>query len=496
MPFLELSRVSFAHSGAVPLFDDLSLRFESGWTGVVGPNGGGKTTLLCLLAGDLEPDAGEVHRNPRGLQPRLCAQTVEIRPPAVEQLAQDGAAGRLRSQLALEPEDLERWATLSPGERKRWQMGAALHCEPGALLLDEPSNHLDAHGRRRLLEALREFPGVGVLVSHDRLLLDELTRATLRVGAGPPRLWRGVYAVARASWEREEAEELQAYQRLQGERRKERRRLADARRRTEQAEARRRRKLRRAGPKDIDTRKRLSWTRRRSAEARNARDAHLARARLGRLDESARAFDLHKALGRELFVDWQEAPVGRLFCLDCEALQAGPVVLARDVHLDVERDQRIHLQGPNGAGKTTLLEALLGAARVPRERLLYLPQAFDAAARGRLLAELLEAPGAEQGRVLAIVAALGVDPEALLLSAAPSPGEARKLALAFGLARQVWGLVLDEPTNHLDLPSIERLEAALSAYPGALVLVSHDARFAERLTARSWQLENGRLRVE
>jgi ATPase subunit of ABC transporter with duplicated ATPase domains len=86
-----------------------------------------------------------------------------------------------------------------------------------------------------------------------------------------------------------------------------------------------------------------------------------------------------------------------------------------------------------------------------------------------------------------------VDPEALLLSAAPSPGEARKLALAFGLARRVWALVVDEPTNHLDLPSIERLEEALAGYPGALVLVSHDAEFARRLTNRSWSFEGGRV---
>jgi ATPase subunit of ABC transporter with duplicated ATPase domains len=94
------------------------------------------------------------------------------------------------------------------------------------------------------------------------------------------------------------------------------------------------------------------------------------------------------------------------------------------------------------------------------------------------------------------VAALGVDPESLLESERPSPGEARKLALASGLARQVWGLLLDEPTNHLDLPSIERLEAALAAYPGALLLVSHDEAFAQQLCDERWVFEDGELRVE
>jgi ATPase subunit of ABC transporter with duplicated ATPase domains len=78
---------------------------------------------------------------------------------------------------------------------------------------------------------------------------------------------------------------------------------------------------------------------------------------------------------------------------------------------------------------------------------------------------------------------------------APSPGEARKLALAFGLARQVWALVLDEPTNHLDLPSIERLEAALSEYPGALVIATHDDAFAGRCTDTVWEIRDGRIFV-
>jgi ATPase subunit of ABC transporter with duplicated ATPase domains len=97
---------------------------------------------------------------------------------------------------------------------------------------------------------------------------------------------------------------------------------------------------------------------------------------------------------------------------------------------------------------------------------------------------------------MALVAALGVEPRALLESARPSPGEARKLALALGLSRQVYACLLDEPTNHLDLPSIERLEEALAAYPGALLLVTHDARLAARCTNVRWRIESRRVVVE
>jgi ATPase subunit of ABC transporter with duplicated ATPase domains len=95
--------------------------------------------------------------------------------------------------------------------------------------------------------------------------------------------------------------------------------------------------------------------------------------------------------------------------------------------------------------------------------------------------------------VLSIVAALGVAPDRLLATARPSPGEARKLLIARGLGSQAWGLVLDEPTNHLDLPALERLEAALAAYPGALLLVTHDDAFARACTTSRWRIEGGRI---
>ncbi len=94
---------------------------------------------------------------------------------------------------------------------------------------------------------------------------------------------------------------------------------------------------------------------------------------------------------------------------------------------------------------------------------------------------------------MTILAALGVDPERVLASRASSPGETRKLHMAFGLATYAWALVLDEPTNHLDLPSIERLEQALFGLPGALLLVSHDIKFASACCATSWEIRDQRL---
>jgi ATPase subunit of ABC transporter with duplicated ATPase domains len=492
-----LSRVSFSHSDSVPLIVDLDLQIDTGWTGVVGPNGAGKTTLLELLAGDREPDTGSVRFHPPALRRLLCPQTVDRCTPEVSLLAKasEGEARRIRGQLGLEPHELERWSGLSPGERKRWQVGAALSSDPDLLLLDEPTNHLDADARSRLIAALRGFRGIGIVVSHDRTLLDALTTRTIRFDHGGIRCWRGSYAGARVDWEREEREQLAAYQKLQSEKKKLRRRLADTRQKRAVAEGRMRTSKRMKSARDADARGRFKAKRRRSAEVGLGRETHKLRGKLDRIAEQARAFDFYKTLGRSLAVDYVPSPAPRLMSLEIDELCAGDAVLLREVQVQVARESRIHVAGPNGAGKTTLVGRLMGALRVPASRVLYLPQELTPSRELALLEELRESAAPEQGRVLSIVAALGVDPEALLASARPSPGEARKLALAFGLARQVWALVVDEPTNHLDLPSIERIEAALADYPGALVIVTHDEAFARRCTDTVWELRDGRIRV-
>ncbi len=173
---LRLVRVDFAYRESVSILSGVSLDLGPGWTAVVGANGGGKTTLLRLLAGELRPDAGAIERHSPSALVHLCRQRVDDAGSAVGDFAAswERAAIRLRARLDLEPEMLERWSTLSPGQRKRWQIGAALHARPDALLLDEPTNHLDGEARTRLVDALSHYRGTGVLVSHDRALIDEL----------------------------------------------------------------------------------------------------------------------------------------------------------------------------------------------------------------------------------------------------------------------------------------------------------------------------------
>jgi ATPase subunit of ABC transporter with duplicated ATPase domains len=497
MPAITLSRVSFGYTSSTPLFEDVDVQLDRGWTGLVGPNGAGKTTLLCLLSGAFEPDSGSIHAQPADLRVRLCPQRVEQQSDGIDRLAEalDGVAQRVRGELRLERGDLERWGTLSPGERKRWQVGAALAAEPGLLLLDEPTNHLDAEARALLTRALRQFDGIGVLVSHDRDFLNALTESTLRCFAGQVRLYRGSYARARSSWEHEERARDDAYERIKGEERKLRRRLQDRREKRSRMQRSRRTTPLAAGAREHDASSSFRSARRRSPAISLAREMKVLGGAIDRTAEKREAFSFDRELGSSLFVDYQPAPASVLLGLKTDSLEVPGRVLLEGIDVQVRRESRIRVTGPNGAGKTTLLRALVEAGRVPQERLLHLPQELDASQETALMDEVQRLSLDDRGRVLTVVAALGVDPERLLASRRPSPGEARKLMLAFGLGRRVWGLLLDKPTNHMDLPSVERLETALGAYPGALVLVTHDETFARACTASEWRLAGRRIEV-
>jgi ATPase subunit of ABC transporter with duplicated ATPase domains len=478
---VRLHDVSFSHSDAVELLAGVELQLEPGWTGMVGPNGSGKSTLLRLIAGELPPTTGSVRCDGPVV---VCPQTAERCTPEIVAFAQatSGEARRWIGQLRLSVDALARWPTLSPGERKRWQIGAALAQEPTVLLLDEPTNHLDTAGGALLLSALKRFSGIGVLVSHDRALLDALTFQTVRVAHGSAEPWPGPYSQAREAWEAERAHRAGERERAKS-RHRELTAQLDRTRREQAAISRQVSAGARAkGKHDHDARTLGAKTRVAWAEARRGREVGLLRREVARAEDAIAPFEPDPQLGRSVFLGYEPAPRSLLAATD-------------DGALTVAREDRVWISGPNGAGKTTLVRRLLDGLRIPAERMLHLPQELSEAAARETLARVRRLTPELRGRVLSLVAALGVDPDRLLASQAPSPGEARKLAIAEGLGRHVWCVVLDEPTNHLDLPSRERLEAAVHAYPGALLLVTHDEAFARGCgVQRRWHLEGGERR--
>ena len=197
--------------------------------------------------------------------------------------------------------------------------------------------------------------------------------------------------------------------------------------------------------------------------------------------------------GGRVSLAFHPAETARIASLHVPSLFAGDEVVVTDVTVELRRESRVWISGRNGAGKSTLLRALRAQSTLPAHRLLHLPQELTGRAVADLLGELRRSGAEARGRLLAIAATLGADPDRLLETDDPSPGEARKLWIAAGLARGVAACFLDEPTNHLDLPAIERLEAALADYPGALVVVTHDRALAELCTNETWRIEEGRL---
>lgn len=493
MPALILDQVSFAYSGGDDTLSDISVTCGPGWTALVGANGAGKTTLLSLVSGALTPTRGHVRR-PAAIA--VVDQRVDDATP-VQDLAWsfDKSALRWRARFSLGDDDLARWDTLSPGERKRWQLAAALAREPDVLIVDEPSNHLDAEALAQTTDALAAFGGIGLIVSHDRTLLDRLAYQTIRLAAGHARVWPGNYTHARASWEAEAASARSRRELLAGERRKAERLLADARRREASANRMTSTRARMRNEHDSDARtigagNLASW-----AAAKAGRDVQRAHTRVDAAATAEARIVVSRERGASLAFNGDTAARRWVLQLEEPSLRAGDRVLARDLRVAIERDDRVWLRGANGAGKTTLLRAVEARCTLPPDRVFALPQDLSADAGAALAAEIRALDRRTRGHLGQLVDALGIDPERATASTTPSPGETRKLVLALGLVREPQLVILDEPTNHLDLDSIERLEDALADYPGALIVVSHDEVFARRLCTTTWTLADAALAV-
>ena len=484
---LELSSVTFRYeSQAENVFSGLDVHFSSGWTGIIGANGSGKTTLLQLACGDLQPREGMILGDTSG---HYCAQRTDDQPEHLKALfdATDVDAHRLIGQLDISQDWLNRWQSLSHGERKRAQIAVALWKNPTVLAVDEPTNHVDSACRKLVLNALRQFNGIGLLVSHDRELLDQLCARCLFLDPPDVQTFRGGYTEA---VEQKRAQE--AFNRKQHKSVKQqvsRLRKESHRRQAEVSRSHARSSKRGLAVKDHDARSKKDLARLTGKDGSAGQRHQQMQTRIKQKTDELQQIRVKKEYQLGVAYRGEVKKGDAVYSSGKCTLQLGPDRTLAVPALNIRPSDRIAVVGDNGSGKTTLIRHILTSHSLPRQRVVHLPQEISIEREKEIIKEVKALPRDHLGDVMTIVSRLGSRPGRLFDSELFSPGELRKLLLALGLLNKPWLIIMDEPTNHLDLPSIEVLEEALSEVTCALLLVSHDRQFLNRLTNIQWEIQ-------
>lgn len=520
---IQAAHISYAHGGN-QIFDDVSFELKEGdRIALVGENGSGKSTLFRLLAKSIVPDRGTVtHR--RNLTIGFLGQDPELDPrstayeiasgPSSDPEVLERSLTRLEARLAEPINDdemagvLEEYNTvltrldsaperepgaetatilnglrlherlwhlpvsrLSGGERKLAAIAGFLATDPDVLLLDEPDNHLDISAKRWLESYLAAYPGVVGLITHDRYMIDRVANEIIELEDGMIHVYPGGYS----DFRRLKRQRLERDSQLRELQVREFRKLkASAEQLTQWA---------RQNPKFAS---RAENQRRKVAEERD---------RLERMPAPV----LER---RHIHVDF-ETERGGTMVLEADRLghAYGDHVVFEPFDLTVRHGERVGLVGPNGSGKTTLFRIVRGELAPTSGSLRigasiqagYFSQRHETLDITTTPLELVRKTKAlnEQQALSFLNGMLFDRDDAMRTVAELSGGERSRLQIALLIAAGDNFLLLDEPTNNLDILSVEALEDALLAFPGAMLVVSHDRFFLERICTRIIGIRDG-----
>jgi ATPase subunit of ABC transporter with duplicated ATPase domains len=513
--FVTLDSISVITPDGRPLFDGLTLALGRERTGLVGRNGTGKSTLLRLIAGEIEPANGSIQR--LGLIGTL-AQLADDRLTVAEALGVAEGIARLHRvergagsiqeaaeadwsllprvnaaliEIGLPDMPLNRMiASLSGGERTRVALTRLLIEAPDLLLLDEPTNNLDDDGREAVARLLEGWHGGIIVASHDRDLLErvdrivELNRIGITVFGGA---WSAFVEQRDATRARAEADLDRASDAM--------RNVEGSAQKAREKKARRDKAGRAWRAKGVEDKMFMDREKQR-AENSAAREGHLA----ARMIED-RAAALEEARARvevltPLAIDLPKTNLaeGRgLVILSNVAVAFPQRHLFGPLSFELRGPQRVAIKGRNGSGKTTLLRVIHGelpptSGEIQRltERIAVLDQHVGLLDSASSILDNLRRlnPDLSDNQARAALARFAFrNRSALQIAGTLSGGERMRAGLACVFARPQPPLLLllDEPTNHLDMNSIEVLEASLSEFDGALVAVSHDRSFLKAI---------------
>ena len=507
---LNLSNIEYTYPLTVePTIRNVTTTLPAGWTGFVGDNGSGKTTLARVVCGLLQPDVGVV--SPL-LFSTYCDQSTEEPPGNLEDfaVAYDRAAIKLRNELSIGDDWPWRYDTLSCGQQKRLQVACALWSAPDVLVVDEPTNHVDASTRQALFAALSKFKGVGVLISHDRVLLDALCSQCLFIANGTATMRPGGYSQASSQVALERSSAIHAREIAQKE--KARTEREAQRRREEASRVQARRSGKGIAKNDSDARAKKRHYIVSGQDGKAGKLSARMQDRLKKAEDDVADSKVEKRYDAHMWLDAEPSKRKVLFRMKSGRIAVGESLLSLPA-LFIGNTDHIGLVGDNGSGKTTLVKKIIASISADTSsidtslidtrfmdatsantgradtRVLYIPQEPDVLQKEKTLKKMRELSSAQRGQVLSIVAQLNSDPDCILEGDTVSLGEMRKLMLALGILESPELLVMDEPTNYLDLGSTEALERLLSVYPGALLLVSHDASLVSSATSITWRIQ-------